>query len=237
MATNWVLGKISDALAPTVSGAVSSAGSFAGGAVNAVGNSINGVGDSINQSIRTYGDGAKDYGNAIMDWTKADGYRSSTANNPLGLAGGSTSGKRAVTSPQVYHPPKSSAQKLMTTNKSVTTGTQKKVVDAPVKKALPSSSQPKPVKKATTQAIKPPPTGLPKAPANKIPTGGNPGAMRRKPDAAKTTSKPATTKSTTPIKSTATTKRTGPSANPKTQQKAISYQTSKAAKDPLGLGF
>eukprot|EP00249_Psilotum_nudum_P033002 c49351_g1_i1 orf=2-265(-) len=87
MATQWVLDKISGALAPTVSNAVSSAGGFAGGAVNAVGNSVNSVGQSINRTVSTYGNGVKDYGNSIMDWTSATGSRGTTAQNPLGLSG------------------------------------------------------------------------------------------------------------------------------------------------------
>src|ERR1700753_4396210 len=97
MATSWVLGKVSDALAPPVSSTVASAGSFAGGAVNAIGNSINGVGETINGSIRRYGDGVKDYGNGIMDWTSSDGVRAATASNPLGLSGGTTGGGAKVT--------------------------------------------------------------------------------------------------------------------------------------------
>src|SRR5271167_139565 len=141
MATNWILGKVSEALAPTVHSTVSAAGAFAGGAINALGNSINGVGEGINNSIRRYGDGAKDYGNSIMDWTKADGYREPTASNPLGLSGGTASGKRHVTFPTVYSAPskapsKTPSKPTMTAN--MTVGTQK-VVDKP--KAMATTSK------------------------------------------------------------------------------------------------
>ena len=157
MATNWVLGKVSDALAPTVSNAASAAGSFAGGAVSAVGNSINGVGEGINNSIRRYGDGAKDYGNSIMDWTKAPSARSQTASNPLGLQSGAGAGKSGVTSPKIYSAPatsKPASQKLMTTSK--TTGSRKKVVDVPKKTSTTTKAitGPKPVAAKGPQPVK-----------------------------------------------------------------------------------
>jgi hypothetical protein len=57
MATQWVLDKVSDALAPTVSRTVAGAGSYAGGAVSAIGGGINSVGEGINRTVRRYGDG------------------------------------------------------------------------------------------------------------------------------------------------------------------------------------
>lgn len=105
MATSWVLGKISDALQPTIQSTVSSAGTFAGGALNTVGSGINGVGETINGTIKRYGDGVRDYGNGVMDWTNASGVRAQTASNPLGLNSGMTQGKRSVTSPSVYSAP------------------------------------------------------------------------------------------------------------------------------------
>ena len=137
MATQWVLDKVSDALAPTVSNAVASAGSYAGGAVSAVGNGINGVGEGISRSIKRYGDGVKDYGNGIMDWTSASTTRAQTASNPLGLSGGKGQGKTTVTSPRIYQAPaKSNASRtLMTTSK---TAPQKKIEGGTPKKALPA---------------------------------------------------------------------------------------------------
>jgi len=224
MATQWVLGKVSDALAPTVSGAVSSAGSFAGGAVNAVGNSINGVGEGINHSIRRYGDGAKNYGNSIMDWTTAGAVRGQTASNPLGLSSNAAGGKRQVTSPQVYRaPPRANPSKTLTTT-SKTSAPQKKIESGTPKKALPAPG-PKPTS-AVAQAKK----NVSAAPA-KTGSGPNPGAMSKKP--AGTTSKPTgaakappSVKKVTPVKpSTAT------AARPKTQ---VNHT---AAANPLGLNF
>jgi len=148
MATNWVLGKVSDALAPTVASTVSTAGSFAGGAVSAVGSSINGVGAGINNSIRRYGDGAMDYGNSIRDWTKADGIRAQTASNPLGLASGAAGGKRGVTAPSIYSAPTKTPSKQLTTT-SKTVAPQKKSIDAPKKTTSVAKSTPPP-KKAVT---------------------------------------------------------------------------------------
>ena len=191
MATQWVLNKVSDALAPTVSGAVSSAGSYAGGAVAAVGNGINSVGMGINNSVKRYGDGVKDYGNGIMDWTSASTSRAQTANNPLGLSGGKASGKTSVTSPSVYSAPaKSSASRtMMTTSK---THPQKKIQGGAPKKALPA---PAPVKKATASTSTP----AKKTPVNAAKSGApNPGALRKpgatgsKPLAKTTPGKPST---------------------------------------------
>jgi len=224
MATQWVLGKVSDALAPTVSGAVAGAGSFVGGAVNAVGNSINGVGEGINSSIRRYGDGTKDYGNAIKDWTQAEGVRASTASNPLGLSAGATGGKRQVTAPQMYRaPPRANPSKtLMTTSK--TAAPQKKIEAGTPRKALPAPG-PKPngAQKAT-------PAAAPKS------TAPNPGAMRKKPtdNASKTTGavkQAPSVKKSTPVKPSA-------ASVPKTTTAGRQVQgNSVAAANPLGLSF
>jgi len=184
MATSWVLGKISDALAPTISSTVSSAGSFAGGAVNAVGNSINGVGETINGSIRRYGDGVKDYGNGIMDWTTADGARSATASNPLGLSAGKTGGKRQVTAGGIYRPtPTSGASKTLTTT-SKTAAPQKKIAGGTPQKALPAPKSAGAVKKPGAAAV--PVKKAPSAPLKPVQnsakvTAPNPGAMRKRP--------------------------------------------------------
>jgi len=245
MATQWVLGKVSEALAPTVSGAVAGAGSFVGGAVNAVGNGINGVGESINSSIRQYGDGAKDYGNAIMDWTRADGIRAATAANPLGLSAPTTGGKRQVTNPHLYRPPAiNSASKTATP--------QKKIEAAPARKALPAppTAGPKPMgaKKAPSAAAPakkpvsaaPVKASLPKStPAPiKASTTPNPGAFRKK---AEDNKKPGTTNGAakaangvkkTPVKaSTASVPKT---TTPAKQQFKLDQR---AAANPLGLTF
>lgn len=218
MATSWVLGKVSDALAPTVSGVVSTAGGFAGGAVNAVGNSINGVGDGINRSIKAYGDGAKDYGNSIMDWTKADGGRGATAANPLGLGSGVSGGKRNVTSPSVYHAPKSTPSKtLMTTSKSA--APQKKIGAAPATKTAPKG--PTAVKKDVSK---------PAAAKTKPPAGPNPGALRGGgTNAVKKT--PVNAKKPVAAKTTPVTKPAAPKAN------AASYGSSKTAANPIGISW
>ncbi|KAH0829775.1 hypothetical protein FOPE_10683 [Fonsecaea pedrosoi] len=184
MATQWVLGKVSEALAPTVSSTVASAGAFAGGAVNAVGNSINGVGESINSTIRRYGDGVKDYGNGIMDWTRAGGVRAATASNPLGLSAGKTGGRLQVTSPQIYRPPASTpktspSKRLMTTSKTaapqkqIEGGTAKKALPAPGPKSTGASHKTTPAKKVGTAPLKPVQS------AAKTSTHPNPGAMRQ----------------------------------------------------------
>lgn len=113
MATSWILGKVSDAIQPTIQGACASAGSFAGGAMNYVGSSINGVGESINTNIRAYGDGAKDYGNSIMDWTAAPGLRAQTAGNPLGLSSTTGGGKSNATNPSIYRASAGSKRETM----------------------------------------------------------------------------------------------------------------------------
>ncbi|EXJ78419.1 hypothetical protein A1O1_08819 [Capronia coronata CBS 617.96] len=243
MATQWVLGKVSEALAPTVSGAVSGAGSFAGGAVSAVGSSINGVGEGINSSIRRYGDGVKDYGNAIMDWTRADAVRAPTANNPLGLSSGVTGGKRQVTSPQLYRAPATSSpsKTLMTTSRSA--APQKKIEAGMPRKALPApgpkangamkkstSAVPAPVQKhASTASAKSASAGA------KISSTPNPGAMRKKPKetiSEKTgpTKKPTAVKKSTPAKPNGTTA-------PKSAARSKVGGNSTAAANPLGLNF
>ncbi|KAK5208031.1 hypothetical protein LTR41_006543 [Exophiala xenobiotica] len=222
MATQWVLGKVSEALAPTVSNTVSSAGSFAGGAVSAVGNSINSVGEGINSSIRRYGDGVKDYGNAVMDWTSADSVRASTAANPLGLSAGKTGGKRGVTSPSVYTPVGRStnpSKTLMTTNK-----TQKKIEAGTPRKALPAPG-PKPV--GAKKAISAPP---PKSTPAKTSAAPNPGALRKKPaETNGNAKKPSSVSKSTPVKPAA------PKTATAGRQQARGNPT--AAANPLGLSF
>jgi len=195
MATGWVLGKISDALAPTVSNVVGSAGSMAGGAVSAVGAGINGIGESINGSIRRYGDGAQDYGNAIKDWSRADAPRSQTASNPLGLSSGATGGKNKVTSPSMYTAPKPNPSKtLTTTGKSVSV--QKKITDAPKK---PTSTAPAKKPAATVKS-----TGPVKKP---ISAASKPGGTEKK--SISPASKPASAvKKTTPAVKASTTNAT-----------------------------
>jgi len=265
MATQWVLSKISDALAPTVSNTVSTAGSFAGGAVNAVGNSINGVGETINGTIRRYGDGIKDYGNGIMDWTAAGGVRAGTASNPLGLSGTKTGGKLQVTSGHVYRAgpptnPKSAASKtLMTTNKTAapqkrieggtpkTVAPQKRIGNGTPKKALPAPPGAKPggvAKKATSSAApvkKAPSTPLkPVHNAVKTASSPNPGAMRKKPeDTAKKAAGGTTTKPTTVKKSTPAKPNTSSAPKPTTtvtKPKGSGGNPTGAA-NPLGLSW
>ncbi|KIW14698.1 hypothetical protein PV08_07482 [Exophiala spinifera] len=222
---------------------VATAGAFAGGAVSAVGNSINGIGEGINNSIRRYGDGAKDYGNAIMDWTAADGVRATTANNPLGLSAGKTGGKRTVTHPTLYTPPKPSPSKtLMTTNKSAQP--QKKIEAGTPKKALPAPGPgPKPpgaAKKVTTNGaapVKKAGVSVPPPSTNKTSTAPNPGAFRKKPAENNTmgnakkasmnaaAKKPVSVQKSTPIK---------PSQSKKTSAPRTNYV---AAANPLGLKF
>ena len=162
MATQWVLEKISGALQPTIQSGVSTAGGYAGGAFNAVGNGISGVGESINGTIRRYGDGVKDYGNGMLDWTNASASRGQTASNPLGLSGGSTGGKRAVTSPIVYRAPatsKSSASKTLTTTSKQSPA---KKTAPPIKKAVTSvktTNTKAPTARKTTPVVK---SGVPK---------------------------------------------------------------------------
>jgi hypothetical protein len=140
MATAWIMGTIHNAIAPTISNAIQTAGSVAGDAVGAVGNGINGIGESINSSIRRYGDGTVDYGNAIKDYTKAPGPRASTASNPLGLSNSVTGGKNAFSQP-IYRAPAPS---------------QPKALPAPAPKPQPKAlPAPAPKKPATGTAAKP----------------------------------------------------------------------------------
>jgi hypothetical protein len=227
MATQWVLDKVSDALAPTVSNAVASAGSFAGGAVNAVGGSINSVGESINGTVRRYGDGVKDYGNGLLDWTKADGTRAATASNPLGLSAGTTGGKRQVTSGSFYKAPAANPSKtLMTSNKTAApqkktaTGTANK--STPAKKAVASGTA---TKKAPAQPLKP----VQRSAKTVHP---NPGAIPSKKPVANGATKPPANgaKKPTPVKA---------GAKPVAAAKRASAPTpnSTAASNPLGLSF
>lgn len=244
MATQWVLGKVSEALAPTVSGVVGTAGSFAGGAVTAVGSSINGVGEGINNSIRRYGDGVKDYGNAIMDWSKADGVRAPTANNPLGLSSGATGGKRQVTSPQLYRaPPKASASKtLMTTSKNA--APQKKIEGGTPRKALPAPG-PKvngAIKKSTSAAPAPVQKHVSSAPpksastVSKTASTPNPGAMRKKPGETAATKKTGGATQPTAVKKVTPVKPNGAST-PKPSTRTNYGGNHTAAANPLGLKF
>lgn len=212
MATQWVLDSISGALAPTVSNAVSSAGGFAGGAVNTVGNSVSGVGESINRTIRTYGDGVKDYGNSIMDWTSASGGRGATAQNPLGLSGTKSAGKRSTTSPSMYYPPPNT----------------KKTTGAPAKKAPAAPNKANGAKKSL-----PPPKSTPaKAPVSKVGGGANPGAMRRSANQPKPVQKAGQKSISAASKPAAKAK---PAVNKPDAHKASTYMSSGAASNPLGM--
>ena len=237
MATQWVLGKISDALAPTVSSGVATAGSYTGGAISAVGNSINGIGEGINRSIKRYGDGVLDYGNGVMDWTSATGSRAQTASNPLGLSSGTAQGKRTVTSPQVYRsqPSSNTSKTMMTTNKT-TANPQKKIEGGQTKKALPGAGANSAVKKQAATGNRGAPATVKKteskAPVKKPAVGTksntpNPGAMRQsntKPGAG-------TTRKAAPVKaSTASVPKTS-TAKP---QGKINHT---AAANPLGLSY
>ncbi|KIW63173.1 hypothetical protein PV04_10039 [Phialophora macrospora] len=247
MATQWVLGKVSEALAPTVSSTVSSAGSFAGGAVNALGNSINGIGEAINGSVRRYGDGVKDYGNGLMDWTSADGMRAATASNPLGLNAGKTGGKLQVTGGGIYRAapstPTSAASKRLTTT-SRTAAPQKKIEAGTPRKALPAPSGAKPanaVKKAAPAAGSSPVKKAPTAPLKPVQHAAktvtpNPGAMRKKPtestNKANGGAKPpgaAAAKKSTPAKPKTAT------ATASKAKTSASYPT--RAANPLGLSW
>jgi hypothetical protein len=213
MATQWVLDKVSDAIKPTINGAVSSAGGFAGGAVNAVGTSINGVGASINRTISGYGNGIMDYGNNVMDWTSATGSRAATAYNPLGLSGNASSGKRGTTSPSIYSPP---AQTKKSTN-----ATAKKALPAPTstKKAVPKTNGAKaPVAKST--AAKPTP----------VKPGVNPGALKKPAGGAKPVAVGGPKKTISPASKPAAKK---PAATP--AKKPTYAASSKAATNPIGI--
>ncbi|KAJ4524774.1 hypothetical protein HRR78_007957 [Exophiala dermatitidis] len=215
MATQWVLGKVSEALAPTVSS------------------------EGINNSIRRYGDGVKDYGNAIMDWSRADGIRAQTASNPLGLSAGVTGGKRQVTSPQVYRaPPKTSPSKTLMKNatpqKKIEAGTPKMALPAPGPKAdavtkKASSTVAAPVQKHVSAVT-------PKAPtATKTASTPNPGAMRKKPVDA-TSNKNGGLKQTTSVKKSTPVKSNGVTASKPANRPKVSGNPTAAA-NPLGLNF
>lgn len=220
MATSWVLGKISDALQPTVQSAASTAGSYAGGALSSVGSGISGVGASINGTIKRYGDGVTDYGNGIKDWANAPGPRSQTASNPLGLSGGKAAGKTSVMSPSIYSAPpkqKSIAAKPATAA-GKSTQPQKKAGTAPVTK--PSTA---PVKRATTTGTKPA--------AVKGPTPVTPkvGVAPAKPTAVK---KPAATKPLNPVTPAKA------SVTAASKPKPAGYQRNQVSgSNPLGLSF
>jgi len=172
MATQWIMSTIHNAIAPTISGAVQTAGSFAGDAVNGVGSSINGVGEGINQSIRRYGDGTKDYGNAIKDWTKAPGARSATASNPLGLSDSAAGGKSAINRP-MYRP--------------IAPAPQQKALPAPkAQKALPAPA----VKPATAASRKPATGTAGKSAAAATKTYSGPGINKLPPPGPTSPSKP-----------------------------------------------
>lgn len=96
MATSWITGMVTNAIAPTVHSSVSQAGGIAGDLICGVGNSINGVGSSIDGYVRSYGNGVNTYGNAVKDWTKAEGPRVGTSTNPLGLQDTWTGGKHVL---------------------------------------------------------------------------------------------------------------------------------------------
>jgi len=140
MATSWITGMVTNAIAPTIHSTVSQAGGIAGDIITGVGNSINGVGSSINSTISGYGNGVNEYGNAVKDWTQAEGPRSGTARNPLGLVDTWTGGKHVLGYGQgaKKDPPK-------------------KKPGAPQQKALPA---PKP-----TPAVKPSPSAARNAPS------------------------------------------------------------------------
>lgn len=214
MATQWVLDKVSDALAPTVSRTVATAGGYAGGAVSYVGTSINGVGEGFNRFVKTYGDGTLDYGNSIMDWTAAEGPRKQTASNPLGLSGGKAGGKQNVTSPNIYHAPKSTPSKAATLKNTTSTNRSAR------------TSQPK-AGAATSKASKP------QSVVSKAPTGPNAGALRGAGGAKKPVQKAAST--TTPKRAGAS-KAASDASKPKAHQTAT-YMSSKSASNPVGISW
>lgn len=212
MATSWVLGKITDAIQPTVYNAASTAGGYAGGALSSVGSGINGIGSSINGTIKRYGDGIVDYGNGVKDWSNASGPRAATAQNPLGLSGSSVAGKSSVTSPSIYSAPSSASKTLTTTAK-----TQKKGAGNSVKKPTPkpvTGSQPLGAKKAVTGAPAKAPSVKPNVPVGNAAKG--PTAVK-KPATAVKASTAGVTKAKPPS--------------------AIYKPNSGAASNPLGLSF
>ncbi|KAL6247467.1 hypothetical protein RBB50_005813 [Rhinocladiella similis] len=173
-----------------------------------------------------------------MDWTAAGGVRAATANNPLGLSAGKTGGKRTVTHPTLYTPPKPSPSRtLMTTSKSVQpqkrieAGTPRKALPAPGPKPVGAKKAPSngatPVKKAGVSA--PPPS------ANKPSTAPNPGALRKKP--ADNTTTAAKKNNNGAAKKTASVQKSTP-VNPAPAKKSNAPSTNYvAASNPLGLKF
>ena len=131
MAGAWVSGMVGNYVSSVVTPAISSAGDFAGSALNGVGNGINGVGQSIEGSIRRYGDGAKDYGNAVKDYTNAKGPRVGTAGNPLGLTDTVTGGKHNLTRPRLQQGPAKKADPPKAQTSGPTPLGQKKVPVGP----------------------------------------------------------------------------------------------------------
>lgn len=110
MAASWISEMITSGVQTAIQPAVASAGSFAGGTVSSVGAGINGAGEYMNGYIRRYGNGIQDYGNAIRDWTAAEGLRSQTASNPLGLSSNKVGGKQGVVGPRSGFSPASSTK-------------------------------------------------------------------------------------------------------------------------------
>lgn len=234
MATSWVLGKISDALQPTIQSTVSTAGNFAGGTLNTVGNGINGVGSTINGTIKRYGDGVRDYGNGVMDWANAPGARGQTASNPLGLSGSKTAGKTSVTSPSIYSAPakpKQSASKTLTTT-AKSTQPQKKIEGVPAKKQV-AGAVSKPVGAAPLAAKKAVST-VPKAVTNKVPQSPRPGAFK----STQTANKPALPSNpATMQKPVGGPVRASTASVTKAKPPAVKKPNYTGAANPLGLTF
>ena len=53
--------------------------------------------NSVTKAANSAGGSASNYGNGIKDATRADGQRTQTAQNPLGLSSNSYGGKKVVT--------------------------------------------------------------------------------------------------------------------------------------------
>ena len=53
--------------------------------------------DSVTSATNSAGGSASNYGNGIKDATRANGQRTQTAQNPLGLSSNSYGGKKVVT--------------------------------------------------------------------------------------------------------------------------------------------
>jgi hypothetical protein len=212
MATGWVLNKVSEAIAPTVSNTVATAGGFAGDVVCGVGNSINGVGQSINDAIRRYGNSAMEAGNGIKDWTGAPGLRAGTAANPLGLSNSKAGGKRAITS--------------LGAAKAPSTWTP-----APPQKALPAP-KPSTTVKPSTASPKPRPSSVNMSKSSAASTAG-----RTPPIGSARNVASSSVGKTTTYKSPATPQKTGSIAPRKVTYSArpkVSASTAEA-RNPLGL--